>query len=155
MIINCIFTHYFCHPLCLSLMYIHETFHIYCSKHPVSIISDSRTWKYHVSVPVKIFCFGAVILLSRFSLTLWQGSLHPNISDLLFIRDNTHPSRVYYDIYEPTLTAFKEAASKKKVGHQGQHQQTITQFTMEVEFYIQRWKRLRNMLQKWINKPLS
>ncbi|KAL7386169.1 hypothetical protein ABVT39_004784 [Epinephelus coioides] len=46
----------------------------------------------------------------RFSLTLWQGSIHPNITDLLFIRENTHPTRVYYDIYEPTLSAFKEAA---------------------------------------------
>ncbi|KAG7525673.1 FAM151A isoform X1 protein [Solea senegalensis] len=46
----------------------------------------------------------------RFSLTLWQGSNHPNISDLLFVRDNTHHTRVYYDIYEPTLSQFKEAA---------------------------------------------
>ncbi|XP_035490258.2 protein FAM151A [Scophthalmus maximus] len=46
----------------------------------------------------------------RFSLTLWQGSIHPNVSDLLFIRDNTHPAQVYYDIYEPTLSAFKQAA---------------------------------------------
>nr|XP_019966121.1 PREDICTED: protein FAM151A isoform X2 [Paralichthys olivaceus] len=49
----------------------------------------------------------------RFSLTLWQGSIHPNVSDLLFIRDNTHPARVYYDIYEPTLSAFKQAASQQ------------------------------------------
>uniref|UniRef100_A0A3B3UR60 Protein FAM151A n=1 Tax=Poecilia latipinna TaxID=48699 RepID=A0A3B3UR60_9TELE len=48
---------------------------------------------------------------SRFSLTLWQGSDHPTVSDLLFVRDNTQPAQVYYDIYEPTLTAFKEAAS--------------------------------------------
>ncbi|KAM4552576.1 protein FAM151A [Odontesthes bonariensis] len=48
----------------------------------------------------------------RFSLTLWQGSVHPNISDLLFVRDNTHPTRVYYDIYEPTLSEFKQAASE-------------------------------------------
>ncbi|XP_060939684.1 protein FAM151A [Limanda limanda] len=49
----------------------------------------------------------------RFSLTLWQGSIHPNISDLLFIRDNTHPAKVYYDIYEPTLSAFKQAARQQ------------------------------------------
>ncbi|XP_038574872.1 protein FAM151A isoform X1 [Micropterus salmoides] len=49
----------------------------------------------------------------RFSLTLWQGSIHPNISDLLFIRDNTQPTRVYYDIYEPTLSAFKQAAMQR------------------------------------------
>ncbi|KAM4557485.1 protein FAM151A [Fundulus diaphanus] len=46
----------------------------------------------------------------RFSLTLWQGSVHPSISDLLFVRDNTQPAEVYYDIYEPTLSEFKEAA---------------------------------------------
>uniref|UniRef100_A0A3B5LMB7 Protein FAM151A n=1 Tax=Xiphophorus couchianus TaxID=32473 RepID=A0A3B5LMB7_9TELE len=49
----------------------------------------------------------------RFSLTLWQGSDHPTVRDLLFVRDNTQPAQVYYDIYEPTLTAFKEAASKE------------------------------------------
>lgn len=49
----------------------------------------------------------------RFSLTLWQGSIHPNVSDLLFVRDNTHPARVYYDIYEPTLSEFKQAARKQ------------------------------------------
>ncbi|KAI3375358.1 hypothetical protein L3Q82_021851 [Scortum barcoo] len=49
----------------------------------------------------------------RFSLTLWQGTIHPNISDLLFVRDNTHPARVYYDIYEPTLSEFKQATRQK------------------------------------------
>ncbi|KAF3858835.1 hypothetical protein F7725_012036 [Dissostichus mawsoni] len=50
---------------------------------------------------------------TRFSLTLWQGSIRPNISDLLFIRENSHPARVYYDIYEPTLSAFRQAASQQ------------------------------------------
>ncbi|XP_073347498.1 protein FAM151A [Pagrus major] len=50
---------------------------------------------------------------SRFSLTLWQGSIHPTVSDLLFIRDNSHPARVYYDIYEPTLSQFKQATSQQ------------------------------------------
>ncbi|XP_028987574.1 protein FAM151A [Betta splendens] len=49
----------------------------------------------------------------RFSLTLWQGSVHPNISDLLFVRDNAHPARVYYDIYEPTLSEFKQTARQQ------------------------------------------
>ncbi|XP_047444356.1 protein FAM151A isoform X2 [Mugil cephalus] len=49
----------------------------------------------------------------RFSLTLWQGSIHPNVSDLLFVRDNTQPSEVYYDIYEPTLSDFKQAAGNR------------------------------------------
>ncbi|XP_018608788.2 protein FAM151A [Scleropages formosus] len=46
----------------------------------------------------------------RFSLTLWQGKENPTVNDLLFVRDNTHPQRVYYDIYEPVLSHFKEAA---------------------------------------------
>ncbi|KAK5859370.1 hypothetical protein PBY51_020930 [Eleginops maclovinus] len=50
---------------------------------------------------------------SRFSLTLWQGSIQPNISDLLFIRENSHPARVYHDIYEPTLSNFKQAARQQ------------------------------------------
>lgn len=55
-----------------------------------------------------------VAYVFRFSLTLWQGSIHPNVSDLLFIRDNSHPARVYYDIYEPTLSEFKELAGRKE-----------------------------------------
>lgn len=54
----------------------------------------------------------AHFVVARFSLTLWQGEVHPNVSDLLFVRDNTHPARVYYDIYEPTLSQFKQAAGK-------------------------------------------
>lgn len=50
---------------------------------------------------------------SKYSLTLWQGSIHPTVEDLLFVRDNSHPARVYYDIYEPTLSEFKQAAKKK------------------------------------------
>ncbi|XP_039672863.1 protein FAM151A isoform X2 [Perca fluviatilis] len=49
----------------------------------------------------------------RFSLTLWQGSIRPNVSDLLFVRENSHPTRVYYDIYEPTLSEFKQAAKQQ------------------------------------------
>lgn len=49
----------------------------------------------------------------RFSLTLWQSQENnPSVNDLLFVRDNTNPKRVYYDIYEPVLSQFKEAASK-------------------------------------------
>ncbi|XP_068594332.1 protein FAM151A [Cebidichthys violaceus] len=49
----------------------------------------------------------------RFSLTLWQGSVHPTLSDLLFVRENCYPARVYYDIYEPTLSAFQQAAKQQ------------------------------------------
>ncbi|TRY87537.1 hypothetical protein DNTS_007092 [Danionella cerebrum] len=41
---------------------------------------------------------------SRFSLTLWQGKENPTVNDLLFIRDNSNPQRIYYDIYEPVLS---------------------------------------------------
>ncbi|XP_043114690.1 protein FAM151A [Puntigrus tetrazona] len=47
---------------------------------------------------------------SRFSLTLWQGKENPTVNDLLFVRDNSNPMRIYYDIYEPVLSQFKEAA---------------------------------------------
>lgn len=53
---------------------------------------------------------------SRFSLTLWQGQENPTVNDLLFIRDNTNPQRIYYDIYEPVLSQFKEAASRSQKG---------------------------------------
>ncbi|KAJ8274307.1 hypothetical protein COCON_G00089320 [Conger conger] len=50
---------------------------------------------------------------SRFSLTLWQGAENPSVNDLLFIRDNSNPQRIYYDIYEPGLSQFKAAALQK------------------------------------------
>ncbi|XP_043941429.1 protein FAM151A [Protopterus annectens] len=51
----------------------------------------------------------------RYSLTLWQGSTDPvTIEDLLFVRDNTRPEQVYYDIYDPVLSQFKEIALKQK-----------------------------------------
>ncbi|KAF5888594.1 protein FAM, partial [Clarias magur] len=50
---------------------------------------------------------------SRFSLTLWQGQENPTVNDMLFIRDNSNPQRIYYDIYEPVLSQFKEAAKQK------------------------------------------
>ncbi|XP_028831571.1 protein FAM151A [Denticeps clupeoides] len=50
---------------------------------------------------------------SRFSLTLWQGKENPTVKDLLFIRDNSSPQRIYYDIYEPVLSQFKEAAKQR------------------------------------------
>lgn len=50
---------------------------------------------------------------SRFSLTLWQGKENPTLNDLLFIRDNSNPQRIYYDIYEPVLSLFKEAAKQR------------------------------------------
>uniref|UniRef100_A0A672HFN2 Protein FAM151A n=1 Tax=Salarias fasciatus TaxID=181472 RepID=A0A672HFN2_SALFA len=69
-----------------------------------------------VTFPVHAMMVRSVLILgfcvSSYSLTLWQGSIHPPLDDLLFVRDNSHPARVYYDIYEPTLTQFKGAAKQ-------------------------------------------
>uniref|UniRef100_A0A8C3XIA8 Protein FAM151A n=1 Tax=Chelydra serpentina TaxID=8475 RepID=A0A8C3XIA8_CHESE len=47
----------------------------------------------------------------RYSLTLWQGKTDPiTVEDLLFIRDNSRAEQIYYDIYDPVLSQFKEAA---------------------------------------------
>ncbi|XP_061486623.1 protein FAM151A [Rhineura floridana] len=49
---------------------------------------------------------------NRYSLTLWQGKTDPvTVEDLLFIRKNSQPEQIYYDLYEPVLTRFKELAS--------------------------------------------
>ncbi|XP_074859351.1 protein FAM151A [Carettochelys insculpta] len=46
----------------------------------------------------------------RYSLTLWQGKTDPvTVEDLLFIRDNSRAEQIYYDLYEPVLSQFKEA----------------------------------------------
>ncbi|KAM4640628.1 protein FAM151A [Discoglossus pictus] len=51
----------------------------------------------------------------RYSLTLWQGSSDPvKLQDLLFIRDNSSPEQIYYDIYEPLLSEFKQAVFDPK-----------------------------------------
>ncbi|XP_067846667.1 protein FAM151A [Heptranchias perlo] len=47
----------------------------------------------------------------RYSLTLWQGSIDPiTVDDLLFFRDNSNIEQIYYDIYEPVLSEFKQIA---------------------------------------------
>ncbi|XP_006025880.1 protein FAM151A isoform X1 [Alligator sinensis] len=49
----------------------------------------------------------------RYSLTLWQGKTDPvTVEDLLFIRDNSRAEQIYYDIYDPVLSQFKEMALK-------------------------------------------
>ncbi|KAM4720830.1 protein FAM151A [Rhinophrynus dorsalis] len=51
----------------------------------------------------------------RYSLTLWQGTSDPlTLEDLLFIRDNSYPEKIYYDIYEPLLSEFKQVALAPK-----------------------------------------
>ncbi|XP_077189748.1 protein FAM151A isoform X1 [Paroedura picta] len=59
---------------------------------------------------------------NRYSLTLWQGNTDPvTVEDLLFIRENSHPEQIFYDIYDPVLSQFKDKAfnSTRKVltGH--------------------------------------
>ncbi|XP_070604635.1 protein FAM151A [Erythrolamprus reginae] len=47
----------------------------------------------------------------RYSLTLWQGKTDPvTVEDLLFIRNNSKPEQIYYDLYEPILSQFKKMA---------------------------------------------
>ncbi|XP_039175917.1 protein FAM151A isoform X2 [Crotalus tigris] len=47
----------------------------------------------------------------RYSLTLWQGKTDPvTVEDLLFIRNNSKPEQIYYDLYEPILSQFKKLA---------------------------------------------
>ncbi|XP_056388157.1 protein FAM151A [Hyla sarda] len=59
----------------------------------------------------------------RYSLTLWQGSSDPlKLDDLLFIRDNSDPDEIYYDIYDPLLSEFKQIAlnpNRKRLFYSG------------------------------------
>lgn len=50
----------------------------------------------------------------RYSLTLWQGASDPvSVDDLLFIRDNSATHQIYYDLFEPVLSQFKQLACRK------------------------------------------
>ncbi|XP_004642658.1 protein FAM151A [Octodon degus] len=59
----------------------------------------------------------------RYTLTLWQGTTDPvSVDDLLYIRDNTETHRVYYDLFEPVLSQFKQLAlnaTRKQVYYTG------------------------------------
>ncbi|XP_036206175.1 protein FAM151A [Myotis myotis] len=47
----------------------------------------------------------------RYSLTLWQGVTDPvSVDDLLYIRDNCANHQIYYDLFEPVLSKFKQLA---------------------------------------------
>uniref|UniRef100_A0A8C4WEB1 Protein FAM151A n=1 Tax=Gopherus evgoodei TaxID=1825980 RepID=A0A8C4WEB1_9SAUR len=62
------------------------------------------------AVMVRLAC-STLSFLRRYSLTLWQGKTDPiRVEDLLFIRDNSRAEQIYYDIYDPVLAQFKEAA---------------------------------------------
>ncbi|XP_077309392.1 protein FAM151A isoform X2 [Lithobates pipiens] len=60
---------------------------------------------------------------NRYTLTLWQGSSDPlTVHDLLYIRDNSNPEQIYYDIYEPLLSEFKQIVlnpNRKKLFYSG------------------------------------
>ncbi|XP_025862799.1 protein FAM151A [Vulpes vulpes] len=59
----------------------------------------------------------------RYSLTLWQGVMDPvSVDDLLYIRDNSAPHQVYYDLFEPVLSKFKQLAAnatRKRIYYTG------------------------------------
>uniref|UniRef100_A0A8C5JZ29 Protein FAM151A n=1 Tax=Jaculus jaculus TaxID=51337 RepID=A0A8C5JZ29_JACJA len=59
----------------------------------------------------------------RYSLTLWQGASDPvSVDDLLYIRDNSAVHQIYYDLFEPVLSQFKQLAldaSRKKTYYTG------------------------------------
>ncbi|KAM6217046.1 protein FAM151A [Rhynchocyon petersi] len=59
----------------------------------------------------------------RYTLTLWQGDKDPMlVDDLLYIRDNTAPHQIYYDLFEPILSQFKKLAAnttRKQVYYTG------------------------------------
>lgn len=41
------------------------------------------------------------------------------LDDLLYIRDNTAPHQVYYDLFEPILSQFKQQACRERRGRRG------------------------------------
>ncbi|XP_023392571.1 protein FAM151A [Pteropus vampyrus] len=47
----------------------------------------------------------------RYSLTLWQSiSENVSVDDLLYFRDNCAAHQIYYDLFEPVLSQFKQLA---------------------------------------------
>ena len=45
---------------------------------------------------------------------MWQSASDPvSVDDLLYIRDNTATHQVYYDLFEPLLSQFKQLASRE------------------------------------------
>lgn len=56
----------------------------------------------------------------RYSLTLWQGKTDPvKLDDLLYFRDNSAPHQIYYDLFEPILSQFKQQACREHWGQWG------------------------------------
>ncbi|XP_035882045.1 protein FAM151A isoform X2 [Phyllostomus discolor] len=58
------------------------------------------------NVPISI-----EINATQYSLTLWQGTADPvSVDDLLYFRDNCATHQIYYDLFEPVLSKFKQLA---------------------------------------------
>ncbi|XP_006839871.1 PREDICTED: protein FAM151A [Chrysochloris asiatica] len=59
----------------------------------------------------------------RYSLTLWQSSSDPvSVDDLLYVRDNSATHQIYYDLFEPVLSQFKQLvanATRKQIYYTG------------------------------------
>ncbi|XP_074120714.1 protein FAM151A [Sminthopsis crassicaudata] len=56
----------------------------------------------------------------RYSLTLWQGASDPlTVDDLLYIRKHSAPHQIYYDLFEPILSQFKQLAQKRSGSSRG------------------------------------
>nr|XP_020832554.1 protein FAM151A isoform X2 [Phascolarctos cinereus] len=56
----------------------------------------------------------------RYSLTLWQSASDPvTVDDLLYIRKNSAIHQIYYDLFEPILSQFKQLAQKRSGSSRG------------------------------------
>ncbi|XP_068949413.1 protein FAM151A-like isoform X1 [Petaurus breviceps papuanus] len=50
----------------------------------------------------------------RYSLTLWQSASDPvTVDDLLYLRKHSATHQIYYDLFEPVLSQFKELVQKR------------------------------------------
>ncbi|XP_051855577.1 protein FAM151A [Antechinus flavipes] len=56
----------------------------------------------------------------RYSLTLWQSATDPvTVDDLLYIRKHSAVHQIYYDLFEPLLSQFKQLAQKRSSSCRG------------------------------------
>ncbi|XP_027708528.1 protein FAM151A [Vombatus ursinus] len=56
----------------------------------------------------------------RYSLTLWQSASDPvTVDDLLYIRKHSATHQIYYDLFEPILSQFKQLARERSGSSRG------------------------------------
>ncbi|XP_072505675.1 protein FAM151A isoform X2 [Notamacropus eugenii] len=56
----------------------------------------------------------------RYSVTLWQTASDPvTMDDLLYVRTHSAPHQIYYDIFEPTLSQFKQLVQNRSGSSRG------------------------------------